>query len=745
MNLNEKQLEAVNIIEWPLLIIAWAGSGKTATLTQRVGEMIQKHQIAPRNILCVTFTNKAAREMKERIAHKLDINIEGNNFRNSSRLPYIGTFHSFWVQTIKEVTKLNAEEENEQARIDIGIKKDFIIYDASDSLSLLKQICREKSIEEKEFPARKIQTYISNAKNSLIWPKEYESLVDSRFKEVVKDIYYIYQKKLQENNAIDFDDILVKTLQAIKHPKLLEIYQERYQYIMIDEYQDTNEPQYQIVKLLASKYRNLCVVGDDWQSIYSWRGADMRNILNFQKDYPEAKIVKLEQNYRSTKKIIGAANEVIKNNQNALKKTLWTDNTEGEHIVLIKNSDDRKEAEKIVELIKKEGHPWKKNLILYRTNGQSRQIEEYLIREAIPYKVVGGMKFYDRMEVKDLIAYLKIFYNPDDTISFKRIINVPARKIGAKAVELMDTVKENYGLNYAQILENIDDVEEISGAARGSLGVFGELYKFLENSLNTHFSLSQFLSGLVDTINYKDYLKGDYTEAEYEAKIENINELINVLSTYDGMEPRVALEQFIDEVSLLSELDGVNDESDYVTLMTIHTAKWLERENVFIAGLEDGILPHIRTVSNPSELEEERRLMYVAMTRAKEKLVITTARERYQFGEYIRNPVSRFIKEIPDEFIEELETISEVNYFSNSFSGMFGSGESSYTEPRSIVPWIAKPKIENNVSDFSVWVQVLHPKFGVGTIKAMNGDIADINFAEWVKKMNIKIAPVRRV
>lgn len=687
--------------------------------------------------------------MKERIARKLGIDIEGNNFRNTSRLPYIGTFHSFWVQTIKEVTNLNRtdpEYSRAVVDIDIGVKKDFIIYDTSDSLSLLKGICREKNIDDKEFPSRKIQTYISNAKNNLISPQAYESLVDSRFKEVVKDVYYIYQKKLQENNALDFDDILVKTLQALKHPQFLEIYQERYQYIMVDEYQDTNEPQYQIIKLLAGKYRNICVVWDDWQSIYSWRGADMRNILNFQKDYKEAKIVKLEQNYRSTKKIINAANEVIKNNKNALKKTLWTNNTEGEHIILIKTGDDRKEAEKIVELIKKEGHPWKKNLILYRTNGQSRQIEEYLIREAIPYKVVWGMKFYDRMEVKDLITYLKILYNPDDTISFKRIINVPARKIGAKAIEVMDTAKENYGLNYAQILENIDDVEEITGTTRGSLGVFSELYKFLKNSLNTHYSLSQFLSALVDTISYKDYIKADFTETEYEAKIENINELINVLSTYDGIEPRLALEQFIDEVSLLSELDGVNDESDYVTLMTIHTAKGLERENVFIAGLEDGILPHIRTVSNPSELEEERRLMYVAMTRAKEKLVITTARERYQFGEYIRNPISRFIKEIPDECIEELETVSEINYFSNSFSGMFGNTEnSSYNDPRSIVPWIAKPKVENNISDFSVWIQVLHPKFGVGIICVMNGDIADINFAEGVKKMNIKIAPVRKI
>jgi DNA helicase II / ATP-dependent DNA helicase PcrA len=729
MNLNERQQESVNLIEGPLLIIAGAGSGKTATLTARVENMIKNCGISPQNILCVTFTNKAAKEMKERIAKNLWIQVENIRAFKDYRLPFIGTFHSFWVSILKEYIEI------------LGYKKDFIIYDTADSVSLVKQIVREMSIEEKEFPPKKIHSYISTAKNSLLTPAQYEQYVDSSFKEIVRDVYHKYQKKLQENNALDFDDILIKTHSIFQNAEVLASYQEKYKYIMVDEYQDTNITQYEIIKMLASKYRNLAVVGDDWQSIYSWRWADMRNILNFQKDYPESLVIKLEQNYRSTKHIINAANEVIKNNQNALKKTLWTENVTGECISLIEAPDDRNEAKKIAEIIVGQGRPYGKNLILYRTNGQSRQIEEYLIGAGIPYKVVGGLKFYDRMEVKDLLAYLKVLYNSQDSISMKRIINVPARKIGARSLEVLDEYKNNFWLTYVQILENIEDVEDLKWVAKVSLGNFYEIYRDLKEKLNSMPSLREFTEYMIEKIWYKDYLKWDYSEVEYDGKIENINELINVLSAYEWIETIPALGQFIDEVSLLTDMDQLSEENDFVTLMTIHTSKGLERENVFIAGVEDGILPHIRTIGNQLELEEERRLMYVAMTRAKEKLYISRASERFQFGEYVRNPKSRFIAEIPAECMQEIWFTEEKKFFSssnlwNTFSDTSGGFQKV----------IKTPKVDNDITSFSVWERVSHPKFWLGIITDLNGELAEIAFNTWwLKKMNIRIAPVKKV
>lgn len=737
MHLNEKQSQAVKVVEWPLLIIAWAGSGKTATLTARVEYMIKEKAISPNSILCVTFTNKAAREMKERIAKNLWFELQGNEFLFKSRLPFIGTFHSFWVSILKEFIDR------------IGYKKEFLIYDTSDQKALLKQCLKELNIEEKEYPVRKIWAYISNAKNSLIWPEEYGKMVDTHFKEIVKEVYVRYQRKLLENNALDFDDILLKTLQILCIPEVLEIYQERYHFLMVDEYQDTNLPQYEIIKLLAAKNRNLAVVGDDWQSIYSWRGADMRNILNFHKDYPEAHIVKLEQNYRSTKKIISAANFVIKNNKNALEKTLWTDNTEWEHIELIHTTSDREEARKIVDIIEKNGRPYNRNLVLYRTNGQSRQIEENLVFSGIPYIVVWWLKFYERMEIKDMMAYLKVIYNPADSMSFKRIINVPGRKIGARSIEVLDEYKAKYELSYPQIMEHVEDVDNLWTAAKTALRWFYELYLQLWVVLDEVDSLEAFAEKMMEKIGYKQYLESEFSQAEYEWKLENLTEFLNVLSTYKWIAPKEALGQFIDEVSLLSDLDNATENgNDFVTLMTIHTAKWLEREHVFVAGVEEWILPHIQSLTNPIELEEERRLMYVAMTRAKERLYLTTARERFQFGEYIRNIPSRFIKEIPQEYLTIVEH-TKMGWL--SFSSDFMNTASSLSKfwaldgEQKSSGFIPKPKQENNVWDFAVWDKVNHPKFGNGIITEMSWEIASIAFiGQGVKKMNIRIAPVRK-
>ena len=726
--LNPAQEEAKNTVEWPLLIIAWAGSWKTATLTARVEYMIKEKSIPVSNILCVTFTNKAAKEMKHRIARNLWITITWNPYKDKW-MPLIGTFHSIWLMFLKE----NIES--------LGYKKDFVIYDESDKISVIKSIAKEElNLDEKMYPARQIAYMISSAKNALISPSAYSTYVDSKFKEIVWEVYKRYEQKMLRNNALDFDDILIKTLSLLKNPEILDNYQEKYKYIMVDEYQDTNAPQYEIVRLLASKYRNLAVVWDDWQSIYSWRWADMRNIINFKKDYPEAKVVKLEQNYRSTKVIIEAANKIIKNNKTALDKTLWTDNIEWEKIVFIESPDDRIEASTIAKIIKEKWHPYKKNLILYRTNGQSRNIEEALLREVIPYKVIGWLKFYERKEIKDLLAYLRLIHNPDDIVATKRIINVPSRKIWDKTTEVLDMYRENFNLNYVQIIANIEEVEELNNWAKRALSWFYEIYTSLfENSKNI--VVSELIDAIVRKINYEDYLKEEYSKEEKEWKLDNIDELKNLASAYNGMEARESLSNFLDDIALITDSETINDEEDFVTLMTIHTSKWLESDRVFVMWLEEGLFPHVRSINSPRELEEERRLMYVAMTRAREDLYITRARERFTFGNYVSNPISRFMAEIPAELIENYKFETKNNYFSNSsFSSDFASSGIDISTPK------IKAKADNDISSFSVWTRLEHPKFWIWVITSLSWELAEIAFSgQWVKKMNVKIAPVKKI
>ncbi len=761
MQLNPKQQEARDQIDWPLLIIAWAWSWKTATLTARVEYMIKEKNINPSEILMVTFTNKAAKEMRERVAKNLWVQVNNNIYKNRN-LPLIWTFHSIWIFLLKEVLANFSYEE-----LNIWLKKDFVIYDESDKLSVMKTIIKQDlGLDEKQFKARQIAFYISNAKNSLILAKDYDREVDSYIKEVVRDAYKIYEKKLRQNNAMDFDDILIKTLQILKIPKILEIYQERYKYLMVDEYQDTNMPQYEIVKLLASRYGNLAVVGDDSQSIYSWRWADMRNILNFKKDYKTAKVVKLEQNYRSTKTIIKAANEVIKNNTNSIKKELWTDNEIWNKINIIEAPDDKIEALVIAEIIKEkydnkenivsfswEGEKiqdrskYKDNLILYRTNGQSRQLEEALIVKGIPYRIIWWLKFYDRKEVKDILSYLKIIHNQDDIVAMKRVINTPSRKIWARTIEILDNYRENFWLNYPQIIENISEVEEVKPMAKNSLANFSEIYKTLVKASNTQ-NVFELIWTIIESIWYDQYLRKDFTEDEYEAKIDNLKELKNVASEYNGMEPRESLANFLDEVALITDMDTKNTQEDYVTLMTIHTSKWLEEKRVFLAWLEDGIFPHIRSINNTAELEEERRLMYVAMTRAEEELYISRAEERFVFWDYVRNPESRFLKEILPEYKEDFDLSTTSLWGGNMFSTSIDSSFSSsfWNDWGSAGQRITKPKVTNDVSKFTMWDRVSHHKFWNGIITSLKWEIAEIAFSwVWVKKMNIKIAPVKKM
>jgi len=743
MNLNPKQEEAKNKIEWPLLIIAWAGSWKTATLTARVEYMIRDKWINPNEIMMVTFTNKAASEMRERVAKTLWVETPRSLYSKSA-FPLLWTFHWIWIFILKDILSRYLPEE-----LWIWLKKDFVIYDESDKLSVLKWIIKNKlKLEEKEFPARQVAFYISNAKNSLITAKWYESEVDSSIKEVVFQAYLEYEKDLSLNNALDFDDILVKTLALLRIPKILNEYQEKYKYLMVDEYQDTNAPQYEIVKLLAQRYRNLAVVWDDSQSIYSWRWADMTNIINFRKDYSDALIIKLEQNYRSTKKIIAWANAVIQNNISWIKKNLWTENDDGEHISYIEAPDDKTEASIITNIIKEKEWSYIDNLILYRTNAQSRKIEEALMIANIPYRVIWGQKFYDRKEIKDLLWYLRIIHNRNDLVSMKRVINTPTRKIWAKSIEILDIYKDNYWLSYPQILENIDEVEELKPWAKKAIW---EFHCILHNLVKFSWKkvVSELIREIISSIKYEEYITDWLSSEEKTAKLENIDELVNVATEYNWMDPRESLAQFLEEVALITDMDKNDERPDYVTLMTIHTSKWLEEKRVFLTWLEDGIFPSFRSVNDAQALEEERRLMYVAMTRAREELYISRAKERFHFWDYVRNPESRFLKEIPIEYL--------INYdlweYLSSWNSYFWTSLSWNTESVdfwSCTWWFTwKPKIKtlanNDVSKFNRWDKVNHPKFWNWIITSLTWELAEIAFSgKWTKKMNIRIAPVRK-
>ncbi len=744
-SLNPNQLEAVRTINWPLLINAGAGSWKTHTITERVVSMIQEHHIEPRSIFCVTFTNKAAREMRERIAKKLGINPDGINPFREHRLPMVGTFHS----TAAFFLRMFIEH--------LGYGKDFVIYDADDCLRLVKEIMKGKNIDEKEFNPRAIQGMISSAKGEWLTPTDYSVTVDSYIKSVVLEVYKEYGGRLKAANALDFDDLLLFFRQILDIPEVLEYFHSRFQYFMVDEYQDTNMLQYEIIRILASKTRNLCVVGDDWQGIYSWRGANIENILSFQKDYREAKVINLEENYRSTKLIINAANAVIKNNTNQMKKTLFTSNPDGEKIVVLEWLDEKHEAELIANTIRE----WKNETysdfaVLYRTNGQSRLIEESLIRKNIPYKVFGGMKFYERREIKDILAYIRVIFNPMDMMSLKRIINVPSRKIGEKSLENFLEVLNREHLDVASFSENDFLINSLSGIGAKWIAVFCGTYKILREESKTK-SVAELMESVIKRTGYEEYLKQEYTEDEYEWKLDNLDEFLNMATRYDGMLYPENIATFLEDIALITDQDREQwdkqkEDAGFVSLMTIHLAKWLEFPTVFIAGAEEGIFPHSRSLVDGSALEEERRLMYVAITRAKEALYISRAHERYTFGNYSANPKSRFVKEIPDEFLHmETNRGSAQSIFGGGANG-FSSFGNMFTQnwPTTRSNPVNTQKVssgkKNSASDFATGDRVKHPQYGIGTIVMKNEAICDIAFpGMWVKKMNIEIAPVEKI
>ena len=619
--LNDRQKEAVSITQGPLLIIAGAGSGKTKVLTTKVASLILDENVDPENILAITFTNKAAKEMKERILDM--VGLVGYKIQ-------ISTFHSFGLNILKK----HYEK--------LGYSKNFTILDSDDSTTVIKNILKDMNVDEN---FKSIKNAISNNKNALIDSYEYERFVNTDYDKLVKEVYEKYEQRLKRNNSVDFDDLLMLPIKLFqKHPEVLNEYQEQYKYVLIDEYQDTNEAQYKLTKMICSKYKNICAVGDDSQSIYSWRGSNYKNILNFEKDYPNCKTILLEQNYRSTKTIINASNDVIKNNVNRKDKNLWTDNEEGKKIEYHTAENEKDEAYYVVKEINKlidNGYDYKNIAILYRTNAQSQSMEKELVLSNIPYKVVGSLYFYNRKEIKDLMAYLKLIYNKDDDVSLLRVINVPRRKIGKVSI---DKLKEKANLENSSLYDAITDGKEL------------EFKKLIEElrSKKDDMSLSDFVDLVLDKTGLIKELEEE-NSIESETRIENLKEFKSVAVNFEEMYGIISLEDFLSEVSLVSDVTEYQNNDNAVTLMTIHLAKGLEFENVFIIGLEESIFPHFNSFGNNEQLEEERRLCYVAMTRAKQRLYLVNATTRMIYGNRVRNPESRFISEIDEKYINYLK------------------------------------------------------------------------------------------
>lgn len=666
--LNDKQKEAVIYNEGPILILAGAGSGKTKVLTTKIAYLLQEKSVNPENILAITFTNKAAKEMKERIYKMIG---------NLAYQMQISTFHSFGLTILKKCYE------------DVGLCKNFTIIDSDDSLSVIKKILKDNNFDPKIYNPRVIRNKISSAKNELIDPDELSKFSCSELDEVVVMVYRKYQQKLLTNNSVDFDDLLVMPIKIFNDNKqALKYYQEKFQYILIDEYQDTNQVQYILTKMLSAKNKNICVVGDGDQSIYSFRGANYQNILNFERDYKDCKVVLLEQNYRSTQNILNAANDIIKNNKKRKEKKLWTDNNEGDKIKLKKCQNEKEEASYVINQIKtliNNGVEKSDIAVLYRTNAQSRNLEEYLLEQNIPYKVVGSFYFYNRKEIKDLISYLRLIHNPDDDISLTRIINVPKRKIGIKTIENIVTKANNMNVS---MFDAIDSGKEL---------IFKNIINELQKAKDS-LSLTELVDLVLEKSGMKKELESENT-IESEARLENLEEFKSITKNFEDQNGVISLDEFLNEISLVSDIEEHKNATDVVTLMTVHSAKGLEFPYVFLVGMEDNIFPHNRSINDNEELEEERRLCYVAVTRAKKKLWIVCANKRMLYGVDNFNPPSRFIKEIDEKYIDK-----EV-FIKQSF----------------------KSNINNDI-EYKCGDKVIHELYGEGVIITVDKSILTIAF-----------------
>ena len=619
--LNDRQKEAVLYNEGPLLIIAGAGAGKTKTLTTKIAFLIEEKNVNPRNILAITFTNKAAKEMKDRLYMQIG---------SLSKELQVSTFHSFGLKLLRE----NYET--------LGYDKNFVIMDSDDSLTVVKKILKDANYDPKIYNPKAIRNKISSCKNEMMTPDIYDRYAVSDYEKVIKEVYEKYERKLHMNNSVDFDDLLLLPIQLFKkNPDVLDKYQELYQYILIDEYQDTNEAQYILTKLLSAKNRKITCVGDDSQSIYSFRGANYKNILNFEKDYKDAKTILLEQNYRSTSNILDAANQVIKNNKMRKDKNLWTSRGEGEKIKYYRSFNERDEAQYVIRKIKEmvnRGIEYKDMAILYRTNAQSRVLEEEMLKENFPYKVIGSFYFYSRKEIKDLIAYLRLIHNSKDNISLLRVINTPKRGIGLKTIENLTLKADTEGIS---IYEAIDSGKELE---------FKNLIERLKE-VSQNLTLTELIDKVLDASGLKQELESEGS-LEAEVRLENLEEFKSITKSFEEREGLISLEDFLLEISLISDVEEYKDDPNRISLMTVHSVKGLEFDRVFVVGMEEGIFPHMNSLMENSEIEEERRLCYVAITRAKEELHLINARRRTLFGKEQANPVSRFISEIGKDLLE---------------------------------------------------------------------------------------------
>ncbi len=670
--LNEKQKEAVVKSEGPLLVLAGAGSGKTKVLTTRVAYLILELGIDPSNILAITFTNKAAKEMKERIISMIG---------NIGYKIQISTFHSFGLMLIRENYEL------------LGLDKNFTILDSDDSQTIIKKICKDKGLDPKVYNPKMIRNKISGAKNELMDPKEYEKYAFTDVEEKIVSIYERYEEKLRISNSLDFDDLLMLPIKLFeKNPEVLKKYQERFKYVMIDEYQDTNKAQYILTKMISAKYKNICVVGDNDQSIYAFRGADYKNILNFEKDYQNPEVIMLEENYRSTKNILGVANSVIRNNKERKDKNLWTSNEEGAKIKYHKANDEKDEAFHVIQGVKKllqEGVDKKDIAILYRTNAQSRNLEEAFLRENIPYKVVGSFYFYKRKEIKDLICYLKLLYNPHDDISLTRVINVPKRGIGLRTIE---NLMEEATNNHVSMYDAISSGKEL---------VFKNVIEKIR-SKQEGLSLTELVDFILDETGMRAELESEKS-LEADIRLENLEEFKTITKHFEERDGIVSLESFLEEISLVADIEEHKENTDVVTLMTVHSSKGLEFDYVFLVGMEEGIFPHSNSFSDYEGLEEERRLCYVAVTRAKKSLELVNARKRTIFGQESYNMPSRFIEEMDKDYLDIDFKEKEVKI-------------------------IDKASMIDETQEYSVGDKVEHDTFGIGVIVGVSKSILTIAF-----------------
>ena len=718
VGLNPEQRRAVETTEGPLLIQAGAGSGKTKTLTHRIAYIIGTGKATPYNILAVTFTNKAAAEMRERVAELL-----GENPENRSFMPYMGTFHSICVRLLRQ--------DGEHA----GIPRNFVIFDESDRVSAIKQAIKLLHIDEKSFPAKVISGLISSAKNELLTASSYEGVASTPAQRAAAQVFPLYQKALKDAGGLDFDDLIARTVHMLEsQSELRKKWQQQFRYVMIDEYQDTNAAQYKLVKLLTNDSKNIAVVGDDWQSIYSWRGADFRNILNFEKDYPNCCVIKLEQNYRSTKRILDAAHAIITKNTQRSDKALWTEAGDGAPIQILPVGNDRAEGEAIVRRIRTAAdvgsRSFKDFAVLYRTNAQSRSIEEAFIQYGIPYRIVGGQRFYDRKEIKDIIAYLRLIFQPDDRVSFERVVNVPARGIGAKSLQNFFAWQQAENLSLSQALMEVMHCDTITPKARAALNEVNDILDSYRTMME-EVSLPGLLDSLIRRIEYLNYL--DDGTAQGESRKENVQELMSVAKNYEEQ----GLAGFLEEVSLISDIDSWDSQGKAVTLMTLHAAKGLEFPVVFMIGMEETVFPHSRALYDQSEMEEERRLCYVGMTRAREELYLTYASTRMLYGGLQHNPPSRFLSEI------DAETAMARPSFMPSSPARQSFFDTPAEPARPPQPPSNEPRY---VPDINEGDGVKHQLFGMGTVLELDGDVATIYFkGKGSKKLDISIAPLEKI